>query len=181
MDLKNTADSYGGVSIILHWLMAILILAMIAVGFYMGTLEKGPEKTSIIQIHKATGILVLLLALFRWYWTLSNEKVQPLANWQKKDIAISHASKWLLMLMILAMPISGGLMSMFSGKAINFYGLFELPSLLEKNESVAHFFEEAHELGAIVISLLVLLHILAAVKHHFLVKDDTLNRMLGRK
>ncbi len=131
--------------------------------------------------HKATGFLILVLALFRWYWMLTSEKLQSLPGWEKKDIAISHATKWLLMLMLLGMPVSGWLMSMAAGHGINFYGLFDIPVLMEKSKAVGGFFHEMHEIGAYAISAVVVLHILAALKHHLIVKDDTLNRMLGRK
>ena len=180
MSLKNTTSQYGKLTIALHWLTAILVIALIFVGFFMGTLEKGPDKFQIIQLHKATGFLVLWLALFRWYWTLTNKKVAPLEGWSSAVIGISHATKWVLMLMILAMPISGWVMSMAAGHGISFYGLFEIPVLIEKNKAIGGFFHEAHEIGAWVIAIIVGLHILAALKHHLIVKDDTLKRMLGR-
>jgi cytochrome b561 len=180
MSLKNTHLSYGKLSIGLHWLMALMVMGMICIGFFMGTLEKGPEKVQIIQMHKATGFVILLLSLFRWYWTLTNEKVSALPNWSKRDIGISHGVKWMLMLMLLIMPVSGWVMSMAGGRGIDFYGLFQIPAFIEKSETLGDFFHDVHEIGARVIAALVTLHILAALRHHFFIKDKTLTRMLGR-
>jgi len=180
MSLKNTNESYGNITIAIHWLMAILVIGMIFIGFFMESMDKGPDKIQLINLHKATGFLVLLLALYRWFWTLTNEKPRPLANWSQKDILIGKTTKWLLMIILLVMPLSGWINSMSAGHGINFYGLFEIPAFIDKNEEVGEFFEEIHELGAWVISILVALHIAAAAKHHLLVKDDTLRRMLGR-
>lgn len=181
MPLRNTKESYGKLTIAIHWLMAMMVIGVIFVGFFMVSLEKGPDKLQIIQIHKASGFLILMLALFRWYWMLTSEKLQALPGMANRDIAISHAFKWALMLMLLAQPVSGWLMSMAAGHGIDFYGLFEIPVWIEKNKAISSFFHKIHEIGAFVISGIVVLHILAALRHHFIVKDDTLNRMLGRK
>ena len=180
MTSKNTAESYGSVAIALHWLMAIIIITLIAVGFYMGGLPDGDDKWKIYGIHKATGLIVLCLASFRWYWVLTNPKPKPLENWSKLDTALSHATKWILMLMMLTMPIAGIIMSRASGNAIDFFGLFTIPAFAEKNESLANLAHEAHEIGGIVIAIIIVLHILAALKHHFISKDSTLKRMLGK-
>ena len=180
MSLKNTSNSYGSLAIALHWLMAVMIIALIFVGFTMGDMPDGAEKWEIYDMHKATGLVILTLALFRWYWMLSNAKPNPVEGLSKAEIGISHATKWILMLAMLAMPIAGIVMSLAGGHAINFYGLFTIDGFAEKNEALSHFAHEAHEMGAIVIALVIILHLLAALKHHFIKKDNTLNRMLGR-
>ncbi|MDH5432958.1 MAG: cytochrome b [Gammaproteobacteria bacterium] len=180
MSLRNSNTSFGKMTIALHWIMAILIIGVIFAGFYMGTLEKGDFKSQVVGLHKSTGFLILLIVLFRWYWTLSSEKVAPLASWSKADTAVAHATKWLLMVMMLVMPLSGWFMSMSKGYTIDFYWLFELPILIEKSETLHEICEEIHEIGALVITAIAAVHILAALKHHLMDKDDTINRMLGR-
>ncbi len=178
--LRNTDTSYGKVTIIIHWLMVVMVIALLTVGFVMGEMDKGAERTAIIQLHKASGFILLLLALFRWYWTLSGQNPKPVDGLTKAEISISHATKWTLLLLLLAMPMSGVLMSMFFGHGINLYGLFEIPSFLPENEDIGEAFEEIHEVLAFVLMAVFALHALAALKHHFISKDDTLKRMLGK-
>lgn len=180
MTLRNTENTFGKMSIVLHWLMAAMIVGLISVGFYMDGMEKGPDKTAIVQLHKATGFIVLLLALFRWYWVISNESPKPLEGTSKAEIGLAHASKWLLLLLMLIMPLSGVLMSMSAGYGISIYGIFEVPALLEKNRELAGTFNSIHKLSAYALVAVIVLHLLGAINHHFIKKDATLNRMLGK-
>lgn len=180
MSLKNTSNSYGSLAIVLHWLMAIMIIALIFVGFSMGEMPDGDEKWKIYALHKATGLVILSLALFRWYWMLSNPKPDPVEGLSKAEIGLSHGTKWILMLAMVGMPVAGIIMSLAGGHDISFYGLFTIEGFAEKNEALGGFFHEVHEIGGIVIAIVIVLHLLAALKHHFIKKDNTLNRMLGR-
>ena len=177
--MRNTNEKYGKVAIILHWLMALMVIALVFIGFNLDDIEK-PLKFTIIGLHKATGTLVLILALFRWYWMISNESPAPVESMSKAEIGISHATKWILMLALIGMPLSGIIMSMFAGHSIDIYGLFEISPMLEKNIDTAKAFGSLHELGGYAISIVIALHILAALKHHFINKDNVLKRMLGR-
>ncbi|TQV89634.1 cytochrome b [Aliikangiella coralliicola] len=180
MSLRNTESHYGKLTIIMHWLMAAMIIGMIVVGFVMDNMEDGDLKWKIYALHKATGVILLILALFRWYWTLSNKKLQPLESYSQLDIKLAHAGKWFLMLLILLMPVSGLIMSIAAGKSVNMFGLFTIPGLDEKNHQIAGLFHSVHEIAAWIISAVVGLHILFAFKHHWLSKDATLTRMLGK-
>lgn len=180
MALNNTEHSYGSVAIAIHWLMALMVMSLIVVGFLMGDMEDSPQKWQIYGIHKATGLLVLMFALFRWYWTLTSTKPKPLDGWSHGEIAMAHGLKWLLMIMIVLMPVSGIVFSIAGGYDISFYGLFTIAGLEQKNEGLADIAHEIHEFGAYTITFLVSMHILAALKHHFVRKDDTLNRMMGK-
>ncbi|MFT5452158.1 MAG: cytochrome b561, partial [Enterobacterales bacterium] len=168
MGIKNTTEGYGSIAIAIHWLMAIIIITLLAVGFTMTGLEDGDEKWKIYAIHKATGLIILGLALFRWYWVLSNDKPKPLANWSKADVAISHATKWLLMLMMVVMPVAGIMQSLAGGHDIGFFGLFTIEGFAEKNEQLQHLFHEVHEYGGLILVIIIGLHVLAALKHHLL-------------
>ncbi len=180
LSLRNTDTSYGKMSITLHWLMSVMVIGMVAAGFIMEAMSKGDAKDLMIGLHVSTGVLVLLLALFRWYWVLSNKKLNPVAGVTKLEKAMGHAAKWLLMLAIIGMPLSGMLMMMLHGKGVSVYGLFEIPAMFAENKSIGRLFGKLHELGAYAISAVIGLHILGALYHHRIKKDDTLNRMLGK-
>jgi cytochrome b561 len=180
MSLRNTEISYGKLSIILHWLMSVMIICMIAGGFLVENMGKGEIRDLIAALHKSTGFLILLLALFRWYWMLSNKRPQPVDGVSRAEIAMAHVTKWLLMLAMIGMPLSGLLMVMLHGHGIDLYGLFEIPSLLAENKTIGRIFGKLHSIGGYAISVVVGLHIAGAIYHHFIKKDNTLNRMLGR-
>ena len=180
MSLKNTETSYGKMSIILHWLMSVMVIGMVAVGFIVDAMSRGETKDMIVGLHISTGFIVLMLALFRWYWMLSNKKLSPVEGVSKAETGMSHATKWLLMLAIVAMPLSGMLMIMSFGKGVNVYGLFEVPALVSENKYVGRLFVKLHGWGGYAISAVIGLHIAGAIYHHFIKKDDTLNRMLGK-
>lgn len=180
MGLKNTATQYGKLAIILHWGMALFIISIIAVGFFMTSMEDGDTKWAIYRLHKAFGVLILVLALFRWFWVLSNEKVGALDSYSKMEIGLAHAGKWFLMLLMLVMPASGLIMSIAGGRAVDFFGLFKIPAFAEANKSLAGMFHDVHVYAAWGLSIIIGLHLLFALKHHFLDKDATLQRMLGR-
>lgn len=178
--MKNTNEHYGKMAMALHWLMAIMIISLIFIGFMIDDFDK-PLKITMLGLHKATGTLILLLGLFRWYWSISNQTPKPIDSLTKAEVGISHAVKWLLMLMLIFMPITGALLSMFSGYGIDMYGIFEIIPFVDKSERLADIFHEVHEIGGFIIAGFITLHILAALKHHFIKKDNTLNRMLGKK
>ncbi|PCJ48170.1 MAG: cytochrome B [Gammaproteobacteria bacterium] len=180
MSIKNTNESYGSIAIAIHWLMALIIITLLAVGFTMTGMEDGDEKWGIYAIHKATGLIIIGLAIFRWIWLFINDKPKPLENWSKADIGLSHATKWILMLLMLIMPIAGLIMSLSGGHDVSFFGLFTIEGFAEKNEQLNHFFHEVHEIGGLVFAVVIVLHILAALKHHFYDKDKTLKRMFGK-
>ncbi|MDQ7050698.1 MAG: cytochrome b [Enterobacterales bacterium] len=149
--LRNTESTYGKVTIIIHWLMVLMVVTLLTVGFIMADMDKGATRDSIIGLHKASGFVLLLLALFRWYWTLSGQNPKPIEGMTKAEIGISHAAKWTLLLLLLIMPISGVLMSMYFGYGISVYGLFEIPSFLAKNKDLGEAFEEIHEVIAYIL------------------------------
>jgi len=180
MSLRNTEESYGKLTIILHWLMAIVIIGLIVAGFSIDFMEKGDFRSFVIGTHKATGFILIFIGLFRWYWMLTSKTPSILEGTTKAETGIAHGTKWMLMLLLLVMPISGMLMSMFHGYGINLYGLIEVTPWVEKNKEVAQIFGQIHEIAAYLISLMIGLHLLGAVRHHFIKKDDTLNRMLGK-
>ena len=175
--LKNTADSYGLVARILHWLMALLIIALIIVGLIMTDLPKGDLKSQIYATHKAIGAIVLILLIIRLLWRITNPQPEIIANnpLQKRMARLVH---WALYGLIALQALSGVIMSQAHGYGVSVFGWFNLPTLVSKNEELAEIAEEIHESGWIILAVLVLLHAGAALKHHFIDKDRTLIRML---
>ncbi len=175
--LKNTADSYGIVSRSLHWIISILIITLLIVGFLMSDMENSNEKFQIYGAHKATGVIVLLLVTFRLLWRLMNSAVlmpADLPNWQQKAAYFTHIALYVSMF---TMPLSGFLMSVLSGYEVSVYGLFSFAAW-EKNTELARLFALVHGYTAFCFVGLITLHFLAALYHHFIRKDGVLLRML---
>lgn len=181
--LTNTPNSYGLISKALHWLMALAIIIMIIVGLSMGSVDKSdPLRGDLYLLHKSTGVVLLLLLVFRllWLFVISPAPKAPaeLAPFERK---LSTAIKHSLYLLMLLVPVSGYCMSSFGGHAINVYGWFELPMLFEKNKALGGFFHEVHEIAGIALIPLIILHVAGAIKHRIKDKNgptDVLKRML---
>lgn len=175
----KTAGTFGQISRLNHWLGALLYLGMLAVGFTLGfDLLSREEAGPLRDMHKATGTILLVFALWRIWWRMMEgfpAPVEGMAAWQETVSRIVH---WGLILCILAMPLSGVLMSLFGGRAIDIYGLFSIPGF-EKVESVQKTARALHGLVPYAFVALILVHILGALKHMFIDKDGTVRRMLN--
>jgi cytochrome b561 len=181
MSIKNTAKHYGLVFKILHWLIALLIICQIFLGFFLHHLENKASIQRGFFVHKSMGISLLFLAIIFILWRFINRKpswpnTMPL--WERFAARCVHV---LLYLSILIMPLSGWLMSAAAGYPPSFWGLFTLHSPFAVNAKLASFFGDVHVTCAWIISALIIIHILAALKHAFIDRDDVLQKMLHRR
>jgi cytochrome b561 len=179
MQYTNTIKRYGIVAITLHWLIAVIVICMLCVGLYMVTLKAGPFKNDLFGYHKEFGLLVLMLAALRIGWRLANITPgypEQIPVWQR---FLAHSVHWLLYGFLLAMPITGYLVSCAWGHSPSFFGLFVVPPLIAPNESLAHLFGTIHQWLAYSLIVLICGHVGAALEHHFVEGDNILRRMLG--
>lgn len=175
--LKNTVSSYGLISKLFHWLIGIAIIGLLVIGFTMVSILPSTDKWQLYAMHKATGVVVLFFVLLRFLWRFINIKLELPADlplWQKLASKITHH---LLYIFMFLMPVSGILMSRFGGHEINVFNLFIIPPL-EKNITLARFFNNLHEVSAFLFAALIGLHISAGLYHHFIRKDNILSRMI---
>ena len=171
-------DSYTKTAITLHWLMAALIFAAFPLGVYMHELALSPFKLKLISTHKWLGVTLLLLALVRLAWRLAHRPpALPLtvALWQQRAAAVLHG---MLYVLLVAIPVSGWLMSSAKGFPVVYLGLFQLPDLVGKDKELGELLVETHQMLNFGLLLLVGMHIAAALKHHFIERDAILRRML---
>lgn len=178
MAFRNTVTSYGSVAKFLHWLMALLILGMLALGFIMSDLERTPEKLKLYNIHKSLGMIILAVAGVRLLWKAMN--IQPVlpASIPKFERFLAHAGHATLYVLMFAMPLSGWLMSSAAGFPVSVFGWITAPDLVSPAPGLKGFFNETHETLAIVIAVVAGLHVLAALLHHFHSHNNVLRRML---
>jgi cytochrome b561 len=180
--LTNSADRYGLVSRLLHWLMALLILTMIGIGAYMADLDKeDPLRPQLFAMHKAVGITLLALAVLRLLWILASRSPVLPAALQRWEVILTRATTGLLYVLMLATPIAGYLITNAAGKPVSYFGLFDIPALIAKNHDLEEILGEVHAFFAFSILALVCLHVAGVIKHRLVDKApeaDVLKRML---
>jgi len=174
----TTSSAYSKTAIALHWIMAIFIFAVFPLGVYMHELPPSPARTELYQYHKWIGLTVLSFATIRLLWRMSHRPPTlpaSISRWQQK---ISHSVHHALYLLLILIPLSGWMMSSAKGYPTIWFNLIALPDLVGKDKFLADFFQETHEILNFTLLGLVVLHILAALKHHFFDRDGILARML---
>ncbi|WP_417447024.1 cytochrome b [Kangiella sp.] len=166
---------------ILHWLIALMLIVMIGVGWYMAGLPQESEiKYEIYPWHKSFGITILGLVIIRIVVRLfSNNPPLPsgLATWEKWLTKVTHALFYILMI---AIPVVGYLSSDYQGFDVEWFGV-PIPGLVADNEDTAHLMHEVHEILAYSLLLLIILHLAGTIKHRWFDKGsdtDVLKRML---
>lgn len=176
--LRNSPSSYGWLAIVMHWLTAVVVLSMFAVGLWMVDLNYYSEwyKTAP-HYHKSVGILLATMTVFRVFWKCRQISPQALGkNWERRSANAAHFALYTL---LICMFISGYLISTADGRGIEVFNWFTTPSMgefIDNQEDIAGAF---HEWLAYSLIGLVVLHALATLKHHCLNKDTTLIRMLN--
>lgn len=178
MRWRNTERRYGGIAKSLHWLIAVLVLALTGVGLYMVRMDLSPAMFTLFFWHKAVGITVLILAVLRIGWRLYNRPPQPVPSHQPWEKAMAKIIHYFFYIALIWMPLSGWVMSSAKDFSVSFYGWFTLPDLVAPNESVANIAGLVHSLFAYMLIAAIILHIAGSLKHHIVDKDSTLRRML---
>lgn len=178
MNIRNTTDRYGTLSIGIHWLMLLQFVALYACIELHDFFPKGSDLRTILKTwHFMLGLSILALVLIR----LVNRMTSPVPDiepnppkWQQQSARLIHIALYALMI---GMPLAGWLLLSAEGKAIPFFGL-HLPALIDKSAYLADLIEEIHETGGTMGYFLIGLHAAAALYHHYFIRDNTLWRML---
>ena len=176
---RNTDDSYGLIAIFLHWSMAAVIIGMFAIGLWMTDLTYyDPWYRRAPDIHKGIGVLLFLTLLMRLIWRWINPHPHPVAGLSKVERRASSAAHMALYILLLAVMLSGYLISTADGRPIDVFGL-PVPATITGIPNQADLAGDAHLALAITLVSLAGIHAAGALKHHFLDRDRTLVRMLG--
>lgn len=175
---SEAAAGYSRPRIGLHWLIALLIFISFPLGLYMHDLALTPTKLRLFSYHKWLGITILVLAIVR-VWTRAVDRTMlarpPGPKWQHVAADAAHL---LLYVLIIAVPLSGWLMSSAQGFQTVWFGVLPLPDLVAKNKELAIGLKELHKVLNFVMLGIVGVHILGALQHQFVLRDGVLRRML---
>ncbi len=186
MKSNVTISRYNGVSIALHWILAIALVAIFVVGLYMADLPFSPQRLKLYNWHKWAGISILFLSIVRLAWRLTlRPPVLPqsielgMPRWQ---LLVYHATHVLLYALFFSVPLVGWTYSSAAGFPIVVFGVLPLPDFVEANKALADVIKPWHQISAFALAGLVALHVAAALKHHWIDRDGLLQRMLpGRR
>lgn len=176
MRLKNSEQRFGWMAMGLHWLMALLIIGMLSLGIYMVDLPISLQKLKLYGWHKEYGFIILALAIFRLCWRLTN--INPRLSLPLLEQIAARLVHCAFYGFLFAMPITGWLLTSATGIPTSFFGLFTIPNLIGPNKELLEWFGWIHQWLAYALIAAIILHTLAALKHHFYDKDDILRRML---
>ncbi len=175
---NNATVRYGAIAIAFHWLLALLICASFAVGLYMTSLAFSPQRLKLYNWHKWAGVTILALSALRLLWRLTHKAPALPATmpaWQKLASHVSHGA---LYVFFFAVPLTGWAYSSAAGFPIVWFGVLQLPDFVDKNRELAELIKPLHWIAAYSLATVVVVHIAAALKHHFIDRDNILRRML---
>lgn len=174
MKIGNSENSYGIVSRIFHWLVGGIVLYSMYIAFDLEYAE--PEnRLEIITNHKALGVIILALTIFRVIWKTCN--TTPVIEGNLYHKILGHSMHYILYILIILMGVSGICMSFSYGYGINMWNLFTIPPLLDKNLELANFLKATHELSGNTLIILIFIHICAAIYNHFRRKISIFDRI----
>ena len=159
----------------------MLIFIAFPLGIYMHDLPFSPSKLKLFSWHKWLGVTVFLFVVVRIYWRLHHsppDLPDSIAGWQKR---VTHVTHGLLYLLMVAIPLSGWLMSSAKGFQTVWFGVLPIPDLLSKDKDLGNLLVIVHQTLNFSFLALLTLHISAALKHHFIDKDMILRRMLTNR
>jgi len=179
--IRNSHAAWGWPAITMHWVVAALIVATFGLGLWMGEVPVRAARPYYYAIHASLGITLLLILVVRILWALLNPPPAALAGtppWQHSAARLMHLA---LYAMTLAAVLFGWALAGVERTPIvpMAFGVLPMPSPLPLTHAAEDFLEEAHELAAYGLIALAGVHMLAALWHHYVMRDDTLRRMLG--
>lgn len=196
--MNNSVLRYSKTAVFLHWLIAIGIFGMFALGWYASDLPKEAPKqmaydlfdwgiytwqlteaisprSFYFNLHKSLGVTIFAIILIRVLWRLVNNPPELLDTYKKWEKTLATVVHRVLYGLLIAVPLSGLIMSIYSKYGIKWFGLPFIKGL--DNNPMREFYKEAHEVIGIILLVFIAVHILGALKHKFIDKDNTLKRM----
>ncbi len=196
--MNQATTRYTKTAIVLHGLIALGIFAMFALGWYMSELPKEAPKqaafdlfdlgiytldlakeasprTFYFNLHKSVGVTLLALIAFRLLWRITHRPPAMLTSYKAWERKLATGTHHLLYLLMVVVPVAGVLMSLYSKYGLMWFGMDLLGGI--DNKTLRDLFKEIHESVGVILLVAIILHVIGALKHKFIDKDDTMKRM----
>jgi cytochrome b561 len=181
MQWRNSPSNYGLFSVVMHWGMALLVFGMFGLGVWMVDLGYYSSwRQTAPDLHKSLGLLLFALLLLRLLWRFCSPPPLALSSYSRVTRLAASVVHGLLLLGLLALMVAGYLISTAEGRGISVFGWFEVPAVFSAFNDQADLAGAVHKYVAWALVITAGLHAIAALKHHFIDRDQTLKRMLGR-
>ncbi len=178
MAIRNTIVRWGSFSQLLHWLIVALIITQFVLASMETSLPLGMAKLGLLARHKSVGITILGLAILRLLWRSVNPTPALPNTLKPYERVLAKVTHFLLYALLFLMPLTGWIMSSARSFPVSWFNLVQLPDLVRPNRPLYDALHQTHEILAWTLVAVATLHALAALKHHFVLKDDVLRRML---
>lgn len=178
MLIRNTSARFGLVSRTLHWLTLVLLVGSFTLAISMVNMPLSPRKLEFYSWHKWVGVTIFLVVLLRLAWRHANpvpRQPDDMPQWQRRLAALSHAALYTI---LIVMPVTGWIMSSALNLPVVYLGLVHIPSPFGVDRALGETMKTVHLSLAVALLVLVAIHVLAALYHHFVRRDDVLRRML---
>ena len=176
--LRNTDQSWGAPAKLLHWVVALLVLVQICLGWAAVSWRLSPTKLDLFVWHKSIGMLILLLMLVRLVWRSINVAPSLPIGMAPPERLAANLSHLLLYMLLFLMPLTGWIISSAANIPFRIFWLVPLPAVVQPDKVLADEVARVHLALFFVLALLLMLHIGAALRHHFVKRNDVLKRML---
>ncbi|MEP7246841.1 MAG: cytochrome b [Gammaproteobacteria bacterium] len=178
MTIRNTTVRWGSAAQLLHWAIVALIITQFVLANMSNHLPLGMAKLAVLARHKSVGITILGLAILRLLWRWVNPTPGLPNTLKPYERVLAKLTHVLLYALIFAMPLTGWVMSSARNFPVSWFNLVQLPDLVGPNRPLYDVLHQTHEILAFTLIGVAVLHAAAAIKHHFVLKDDVLRRML---
>lgn len=179
--VRNTIGAWGAPAKLLHWVVAVLVLGQICLGWVAVNWRLSPTKLDLFVWHKSIGMVILLLMVARIAWRLVNVAPSLPAGMGPLERRAARVSHVLLYLLLLVMPLSGWIINSAANIPFRIFWMVPLPAVVQPDKALADATARAHLAFFVALSLLLVVHIGAALRHHFVKRNDVLKRMLPRR
>jgi cytochrome b561 len=175
---SNSDTSWGAIAKFLHWSIAVLIFAQFGLGWLATGWKLSPTKLNLFVWHKSTGMLILALVIARLLWRLANPTPALPADTPAWERTAARASHVLIYAMMFAMPLSGWIINSAAGVPFSIFWWIPLPAITAPNKPLAELAALVHFSLFTAFAVLLVVHIGAALRHHYVKRNDVLTRML---
>ena len=178
VSLTNTSNRYGLIAQLLHWAVVVGIVLQYVWAWRIDNTDSIRAQFSLVTTHKSIGMTILALVLLRMAWRAFNKPPPYPVSMKTWEINAANFTHALLYLLILLMPLTGWMYTSAAGYGAEFWGLVDIPDFVATGERLENFMHIAHETIAWLIPIVVAVHVFAALRHHFTLKDDVLKRII---